>query len=203
METVATTMRSTNQHIEHFSSTVGELHTSSMKINEIVLLINDISDQTNLLALNAAIEAARAGEFGRGFAVVADEVRKLAERTGQATEEIDGMMQEISVSKAAALSSIEQAVTRVRSGAELSNKASVSIDAIMSEAEAVKDVVRRISDSLHDQNRSAREIADRVNQVAESSQESMEAAQAGLAATQQLEEVAASLRIAADRFRTT
>lgn len=65
------------------------------KVDNMALLINDISEQTNLLALNAAIEAARAGEAGKGFSVVAEEIRKLAEQSNRSSEDIQEVLQTI------------------------------------------------------------------------------------------------------------
>jgi methyl-accepting chemotaxis protein len=76
---------------------IEDLADKSKSIGMIVEAINSIAEQTNLLALNAAIEAARAGDAGKGFAVVADEVRKLAKESAKATNEIKGIIDEITI----------------------------------------------------------------------------------------------------------
>ena len=87
-ETVAS-MRTMGAHTQDVNTSIIRLQDSSRKIENIAQLIREIADKINLLSLNAAIEAARAGEHGRGFAVVAQEVNNLAEKTFNATQEID------------------------------------------------------------------------------------------------------------------
>jgi methyl-accepting chemotaxis protein len=65
--------------------TLGE---NTIKIKEIVALINDIAVRTNLIAINASILAAKAGKEGKGFSVVANEIIQLAENSARCSEDI-------------------------------------------------------------------------------------------------------------------
>lgn len=98
------------------SSEISSLSDMSMKIGEVVQLINEIAAQTNLLALNATIEAARAGELGKGFAIVAQEVKALAGQTATATEEINTQvlgLQAVTAKAVDANGEISEAIERV------------------------------------------------------------------------------------------
>ncbi len=110
---------------------IHELGEHSQKIEEIILVINDIADQTNLLALNAAIEAARAGLHGKGFAVVADEVRNLAERSGNATKEIADLINDIQLSTKIAVESMQAGTREVEDGVKIARKAGHSLNEIV------------------------------------------------------------------------
>jgi twitching motility protein PilJ len=125
-----TGMDAIREQVQETSKRIKRLGESAQEIGEIVGLIDDIADQTNILALNAAIQAAMAGEAGRGFAVVADEIQRLAERSGNATKQIDALVKTIQGDTNEAVSSMEQSTAGVVSGASIAERAGEALTEI-------------------------------------------------------------------------
>ncbi len=148
-QTVAVVTDIANE-LANVAEQIEDLNKQSEQITSIVQVIRSIADQTNLLALNAAIEAARAGEQGRGFAVVADEVRQLASRTSQATQEINGVVQQNQSLTRNAVSSMATTQERARHSVDLANQAGEVIRAIRGESQRVVEAVAQFSVTFND-----------------------------------------------------
>ena len=158
-------MRDIAATVQDTSGKVGELGGRSDQIGQIVGVIEEIAEQTNLLALNAAIEAARAGEAGRGFAVVAGEVRRLAERTGQATREINQMIGSVQSETRLVVETMRAADEQVRRGLEVTNRAGESLGRIIGQAGTVGQMVAQIATAATEQSAATEEISTSMAEI--------------------------------------
>lgn len=170
----ATTVRKTiegmdtiREQIQQTSKRIKRLGESSQEIGDIVELIDDIADQTNILALNAAMQAAMAGEAGRGFAVVADEVQRLAERSGNATKQIEALVKTIQADTNEAVSSMEATTSEVVSGATLAENAGEALTEIEKVSNTIAERISKVADSAQSQSSEASRIDDTMSVIQE------------------------------------
>ena len=145
--------------VETMSGRIAAMNNDTMKIYDVVNVIEEISAQTNLLALNAAIEAARAGEQGRGFAVVADEVRALAVRTQNSTSEISSMLQQLLDVTSSVVNSMKQTQQQCQSTADSTAQVSTSLTEMSQSVNEIDDVSTQIATATEEQSRVTEELS--------------------------------------------
>lgn len=177
-----------NEVVHKAIEAMQRIEESSVKIFEIIGVIDEIAFQTNLLALNASVEAARAGESGRGFAVVTDEVRNLAKRSADASKEIKTLIQESSA--------------HVKEGSVYVHNMEESLKEIVSSSENVTKAVAEIVQATKEQSLGIDQINTVITQIDSATQQNSALVHSSTRSSKKLKDNAFELTQVAEQFRT-
>jgi twitching motility protein PilJ len=194
-------MNDIRAQIQETSKRIKRLGESSLEIGEIVELISDITEQTNVLALNAAIQAASAGEAGRGFTVVAEEVQRLAERSGEATKQIEAIVKTIQADTQDAVAAMEKSTVGVVEGAKLSDAAGQALADIQRVSHELAELIGRISAQTQRQSASVSDVTRGMQGILRISEETTEGTKQTNVSIGQLTKLAAELRSSVAGFK--
>ena len=194
-------MDTIREQIQETSKRIKRLGESSQEIGDIVSLIDDIADQTNILALNAAIQASAAGEAGRGFAVVADEVQRLAERSVNATKQIEALVKTIQADTNEAVISMEQSTTNVVAGAKLALDAGDALDEIEGVSHQLAELIQSISQSARQQTAVSVSVTNTMNVIQEITMQTSDGTNEVAASIGNLSDLATELQKSVSGFK--
>jgi len=201
VEETAQSIRKLAAEIAHAVGVVQSLAKDSENINAILTTIRSIAEQTNLLALNAAIEAARAGEQGRGFAVVADEVRNLAQKTQQATEEIQTMIAALQNGTREVVRVMEESQSKTDDSVQQANEAAHALESITQAVSVINDMNTQIASAAGQQSAVAEDLGRNVSSINQVANQVAEGANETSRASAELTQLADQQRALVGQFR--
>ncbi|MGF1482395.1 MAG: methyl-accepting chemotaxis protein [Cyanophyceae cyanobacterium] len=182
---------------------VKRLAEASQEISKIVALISQIASRTNLLAMNASIQAARAGESGRGFAVVADEVRQLADRAAKALKEIEQIVLQIQSETGGVMTAMEEGIQQVIDVTDRAEQAKESLEDIIQVSNHIDALVRSITADTVEQRENSRAVAQVMQSVELTAQETSQESQRVAGSLQSLVSISHNLLNSVERFRVS
>ncbi len=180
--------QSNDSVMEQISQDKGQLNEIVDTIKQIETktnIINDIVFQTKLLSFNASVEAARAGDHGKGFSVVAEEIGKLAATSGEASKEINSLIntsvQKVQAIAASTESKINDLITfshdSIRDGEQKVKSCGETFMELSSFIQDLNDRVVGISQASDEQSQGVIEITKAIEQLQGNNQKNQDTLQ--------------------------
>ncbi|MEL6579951.1 MAG: methyl-accepting chemotaxis protein [Cyanobacteria bacterium J06621_12] len=166
MDATVNSIEKIRDTVANTSKKVKQLAESSQEIAQIVEIISGISEKTNLLAFNASVEAARAGEHGEGFRIVAEEVRRLADRTTDATKDIQQLVNTIQQDTTSVLQGMETSTSEVVNGSELVHMTKLNLRSLAETSKQIDEYLKYISTSTTDQTNTSMVVNEKISGIA-------------------------------------
>ena len=159
---------------------------SSVKIADIVSVIDGIAFQTNILALNAAVEAARAASRARASRWSPPRSARWRS-AAQAAKEIKGL--------------IEDTVGKIGQGSDSAQRAGATMQDIVASVQRVTDIMGEIAAASAEQADGIEQVNRAVSQMDEVTQQNAALVEEAAAAAGSMQDQAADLKRAVSAFR--
>lgn len=191
------------EQVSSVAQVVQALADKSEDIGKVLDVIGSVSEQTNLLALNAAIEAARAGDHGRGFAVVADEVRQLAQRSHQATDEIQQMIIGLQTQASRAQEVTQQSQNIAEQGRESTTRGVTSLREVRQGMQVQLERNHEVANAAEQQSLVLDELNHKVTDIQHMSESGAAQAEQSAEQSRQMQRVAEQLRQHIQQFKAS
>lgn len=208
MDALIKCVQISNEANANVSKELAQLREHTGRMQSIIELINNITSQTSLLALNASIEAARAGDAGRGFAVVASEISNLADQTQSATEDITGLIGNISSQLSDVVKVIEEMISVSENQNKVVDDTAKSFEKIAEKNDRVYDEVGKMDSLVHELNDANQAIIDGIQtisgvteEVTAHSTETLKVSEDNSMITQEVGQTIGGLKELADRLK--
>ncbi|MDD4952982.1 MAG: methyl-accepting chemotaxis protein, partial [Desulfovibrionaceae bacterium] len=131
----------------------------------------------------------------------ADEVRKLAEKTMQATKEVEGAIALIQESTTDVVREMGEARDRVVKTSGMAQEAGNVLDEIVNQSEVIAGMVSGIATAAEEQSSTSEEINDNVTKINEMSQEVSRGIQKANMSIREVAEMSQNLSALVAKFR--